>query len=71
MKNAWTTYDENQLKEVMSLSDDYMTFLSKGKTERKCVSLILEEAKKHGYKEKFVLEEYPLEGKRHYFTKRL
>lgn len=45
MKNAWTTYDENQLKEVMSLSDDYMTFLSKGKTERKCVSLILEEAK--------------------------
>lgn len=27
--------------------------------------------KKHGYKEKFVLEEYPLEGKRHYFTKRL
>ena len=26
--------------------------------------------KKHGYKEKFVLEEYPLEGKRHYFTKR-
>ena len=51
MKNAWTTYDETQLKEVMSLSDDYMTFLSKGKTERKCVSLILEEAKKHGYKD--------------------
>lgn len=45
MKNAWTTYDETKLKEVMSLSDDYMTFLSKGKTERKCVSLILEEAK--------------------------
>lgn len=51
MKNAWTTYDETKLKEVMSLSDDYMTFLSKGKTERKCVSLILEEAKKHGYKD--------------------
>lgn len=51
MKNAWTTYDETQIKEVMSLSDDYMNFLSQGKTERKCVSLILEEAKKHGYKD--------------------
>ena len=49
MKNAWTTYDETKLKEVMSLSDDYMTFLSKGKTERKCVYLILEESKKNGY----------------------
>lgn len=26
---------------------------------------------KHGYKEVFVLEEYPLSGKRHYFTKNL
>ena len=49
MKNAWMTYDETKIKEVMNLSDDYMAFLSKGKTERKCVSLILEEAKKHGY----------------------
>ena len=51
MKNAWMTYDETKIKEVMNLSDDYMAFLSKGKTERKCVSLILEEAKKHGYKD--------------------
>ena len=27
--------------------------------------------KKYGYKEKFVLEEYPVEGKRYYFTKNL
>lgn len=27
--------------------------------------------KKYGYKEKFVLEEYPVEGKRYYFTKSL
>lgn len=27
--------------------------------------------KKYGYKEKFVLEEYPVEGKRYYFTKML
>lgn len=27
--------------------------------------------KKHGYKEVFVLEEYPLTGKRYYFTKTL
>jgi GNAT superfamily N-acetyltransferase len=26
---------------------------------------------KHGYREVFVLEEYPLTGKRHYFTKNL
>lgn len=27
--------------------------------------------KKYGYKEQFVLEEYPVEGKRYYFTKNL
>lgn len=27
--------------------------------------------KKYGYKEKFALEEYPVEGKRYYFTKTL
>lgn len=27
--------------------------------------------KKHGYQEEFVLEEYPLTGKRYYFTKNL
>ncbi|MFT8352041.1 GNAT family N-acetyltransferase [Clostridium saccharoperbutylacetonicum] len=27
--------------------------------------------KKYGYEEKFVLEEYPIEGKRHYYTKTL
>ncbi|WP_160687787.1 GNAT family N-acetyltransferase [Clostridium sp. C2-6-12] len=27
--------------------------------------------KKYGYKEQFVLEEYPVEGKRYYFTKKL
>lgn len=27
--------------------------------------------KKYGYEEKFILEEYPIEGKRHYYTKTL
>ncbi|AGF56152.1 ribosomal protein S18 acetylase RimI-like enzyme [Clostridium saccharoperbutylacetonicum] len=27
--------------------------------------------KKYGYEEKFVLEEYPIKGKRHYYTKTL
>lgn len=31
----------------------------------------LEFYKKFGYKEVFTLEEYPLTGKRHYFTKEL
>ena len=33
-KLAWDKYDENELKKVFSLADDYKEFISFGKTER-------------------------------------
>ena len=49
-KNAWKKYSQDQLNEVFSFNEDYKNFLSKGKTERKCVELSLVEAKNHGFK---------------------
>lgn len=51
MKNAWLKYNEDELKNVMDLSDKYIEFLSKSKTERKCVTSILEQARAAGYKD--------------------
>lgn len=48
-KTAWEKYDENQLKEVESLSQEYIEFLSKCKTERECTSFMEKEAVKAGY----------------------
>ena len=36
-KNAWEKYDEKELKELMKFNDDYISFLSKAKTERESV----------------------------------
>lgn len=47
---AWNKYSEEELKKVMDLSEDYMDFLSKGKTERRCVELAIELAEKAGYR---------------------
>lgn len=49
-ENAWTTYTDNDLKAIESLSKDYMEFLNNGKTERECTSLIVDMAKAKGYK---------------------
>ena len=49
--NAWKSYDEAQVEEVMSLNERYKEFLSKGKTERECVAITVEMAEKAGYKE--------------------
>lgn len=46
-KNAWGTYDEEQLMELERLNLEYRDFLDHGKTERECVELIEEE----GYEE--------------------
>lgn len=48
-KNAWTSYDETQLKELKELNEAYKDFLSKGKTERECVSLAVSLAEAAGY----------------------
>lgn len=47
-KNVWNKYDNYD--EIMKFNEDYKDFISKGKTERLCVSLSVDLAKKHGFK---------------------
>ncbi|MCR5235932.1 MAG: aminopeptidase [Lachnospiraceae bacterium] len=47
--NAWLNYSKNDRKELKELSDSYIEFLSKCKTERECVKEIVAMAKKSGY----------------------
>lgn len=50
-KYAYNKYlNEESKKELFAFADDYKAFISEGKTERLCVKLALEEAKKHGFK---------------------
>ena len=37
-KNAWSKYDENQLKEVFEFAEQYKQFLTFGKTEKRVVT---------------------------------
>ena len=48
-KNAWNTYDENAMKELEQVTEQYRGFISEGKTERECAQLTVEMAKEHGY----------------------
>ena len=50
-KNAWEKYSDKQLKAVEKLSKGYKKFLDHGKTERECVSRIVEEIEEEGYVE--------------------
>ncbi len=49
--NAWTTYSNNDIKELEKLSSDYIEFLNNGKTERECTELIVEMARNNGYRD--------------------
>lgn len=49
--NAWNSYSPEALKEVEALSAGYIDFLSKGKTERECVELLLNMAEANGYRD--------------------
>ena len=51
VKNAWLKYNASQLKELESLNDEYIDFISECKTERECTDKIVEMAKKLGYKD--------------------
>ncbi len=56
--NVWTTYNEEQLKELNEISERYKKCLDQGKTERECVKLTVEMAKAAGYRDiKDVLKE--------------
>ena len=47
-ENAWTTYEEADIKALEGLCKEYKDFLSNGKTERECVAQSIELAKKAG-----------------------
>ncbi|MBX4258879.1 aminopeptidase [Clostridium estertheticum] len=47
---AWDKYNKNDLEKVFTLSDNYIDFMSKCKTERECVTEFITLAKKNGYK---------------------
>ncbi len=49
-KNVWTSYSEEELAKLMDFAEGYKKFISKGKTERECVKLAIEEAEKKGFK---------------------
>ena len=50
-KNTWETYDAGQLQELEKLCKSYRDFLDNGKTERECVTTIVNTLKKAGYQE--------------------
>lgn len=49
--NAWTLYSDDDLKALEKLSADYTDFLNNGKTERECTELLVEMARKNGYRD--------------------
>ncbi len=50
-KNAWEKYTKKQLAELERVNADYRDFLTNGKTERECVSLIVDKIENAGYVE--------------------
>ena len=50
-KNVWEKYNEEQIKEIMDFNEDYKNFITKGKTERLCVSEAIKKAMAAGYKD--------------------
>ena len=62
--NAWTTYEEADLKALEELCKEYKDFLSNGKTERECVAQSIELAKKAGYQdlEELIKNQTPLKA---------
>ena len=62
--NAWTTYEEADLKALEELCKEYKDFLSNGKTERECVAQSIELAEKAGYQdlEELIKNQTPLKA---------
>lgn len=50
-QNIWTTYSEDQLKELQDITDRYKSCLDEGKTERECVKLSIRMAREAGYRD--------------------
>lgn len=50
-QNIWTTYNDNQLKELHEINEKYKSCLDSGKTERECVELSVGMAQQAGYRD--------------------
>ena len=50
-KNVWETYEEQEMKEVYALAEDYKRFISENKTERACVKSAVAMAEARGYRD--------------------
>ena len=63
-ENAWTTYEEADIKALEGLCKEYKDFLSNGKTERECVAQSIELAEKAGYQdlEELIKNQTPLKA---------
>ncbi len=48
---AWKSYNDETMKKVTELGERYKRFLGEGKTERECVKLGVELAKKNGFED--------------------
>jgi len=46
---VWKKYGESGHKEIFRFNEDYKDFLTKGKTERECITKIIADAKEQGY----------------------
>ena len=60
-KNAWNKYSPKEVKDIFKFCEGYKKFMSKCKTERECVSEVIELAKAQGYKD---IEAYIKENKK-------
>ncbi len=47
--NAWNSYKKTELKKAEALAERYKDFLNRGKTERECVTYIVEKLENNGY----------------------
>jgi|LGVF01.2.fsa_nt_gb aspartyl aminopeptidase len=59
-ENAWKTLNNQEKQELSKMSNDYLDYLSNGKTERQCANISIEMAEKKGFKP---IEEYVKIGK--------
>jgi aspartyl aminopeptidase len=50
-KNAWIKYDEKKREEIFSFCEGYKEFISECKTERECVTDVVEKAKNNGFRD--------------------
>lgn len=50
-KLAWEKYNDEQINDIMTFNEGYKNYITKGKTERLCVSETVKLAIAHGYKE--------------------